>query len=122
VATKDREIAELKELLQQQAENIGSCAVGASAIAEVLDKDELIREERETLTRLEVELREKLRQFEIEASLERARLARERASLEEKLRVIEQEKVHAIPTGGSADSDKSKSSRRWLTRLGIKEE
>ena len=47
------------------------------------------------------ELREKLRQAEIEASLERARLARERASLEEKLRVLEQEKAHASqPTLG----------------------
>ena len=53
--TKDQEIAELKELLQQQAENIGNFAVGASAIADVLDQDELIREERENLARMQEE-------------------------------------------------------------------
>lgn len=122
VATKDREIAELKELLQQQAENIDSSAVGASAIAEVLDQDELIRKERENLARLREELREKLRQAEIEASLERARLAREHASVDEKLRVLEQEKARLHSKEDPADPDKPKSSRRWLTRLGIKEE
>ncbi len=107
VATKDREIAELKELLQQQAENIDSSAVGASAIAEVLDQDELIRKERENLARLREELREKLRQAEIEASLERARLAREHASVDEKLRVLEQEKARLHSKEDPADPDKS---------------
>ena len=46
VAARDKEIAELRELLEQQAESIGNVAVGASAIAEMLDQDELIREER----------------------------------------------------------------------------
>ena len=67
-------------------------------------------------------MREKLRQFEIEASLERARLARERSNLDEKLRVLEQEKVHAAPDDTPPEADKPKSSRRWLARLGIKDE
>ncbi len=127
VAGKDQEIAELKELLQQQAENIGSIAVGASAIADVLDQDELIRVEREHLARLHEELQEKLRQAEIEAALERARLARERASLEEKLRQWEHERgqPRSDDTAAEADrprADRSKSPGRWLARLGLKDE
>jgi hypothetical protein len=127
VTAKDREIAELKELLQQQAENIGSIAVGASAIADVLDQDELIRVEREHLARLHEELQEKLRQAEIEASLERARLARERASIEEKLRQLEHDRGQPRSDGASADSDrpradKSKGPGRWLARMGLKDE
>ena len=122
VSARDNEIAELKELLQQQAENIGSFAVGASAIADVLDRDELIRVERDNLARMQEELREKRRQTEIEASLERAHLSREHASLEEKLRLLEQEKSHRSPKVDSAESEKAKSPRRWLARLGLKDE
>ena len=61
-------------------------AVGASAIAELLNTDELIRVERENLTRLQEELQQKLRQAEIEVSLERARLSRERVAMEDRLR------------------------------------
>ncbi len=122
VAARDKEIAELKELLQQQAENIGSFAVGASAVADVLDRDELIKAERDNLVRMQEELRDKLRHAEVEASLERARLSREHASLEEKLRLLEQEKSHRSPVREPAEPEKSKSSRRWLSRLGLKEE
>jgi hypothetical protein len=103
-------------------EKIGNFAVEASAIAKVLDQDELIRKERENLARMHEELREKLRQAEIEASLERARLAREHASVDEKLRVLEQEKARVRPNEGSADPDRPKSARRWLARLGIKDD
>lgn len=112
VAEKEREIGELKRLLDDQSSNIGGLAVGATAIAAVLDQDELIREERENLKRIQDEWRMKLRQAEVDISLERAKLARERAELDEKLqRLASSAKDHA-----DAGPDKKKS-RRWLSLL-----
>ncbi len=51
VAERELEIQELKQLLDQQAGSIGDVAVGAAAIADMLDKDELVREERENLVK-----------------------------------------------------------------------
>ncbi|MHB9067820.1 MAG: hypothetical protein ACYC4B_28905, partial [Pirellulaceae bacterium] len=97
-------------------------AVGASAIADVLDQDELIRVERENLARMQEELRNKLRQAEVEASLERARLSRDHAALEEKLRQLEQDKSHRSPERVAPEPEKAPASRRWLARLGLKDE
>ena len=124
VADLAQEIEELKQLLDQQAGNIGDVAVGASAIAEMLDQDDLIREERENLNRLQEEWREKLRKAEVDISLERAKLARDKAQLEEELQSIKQERERY---GNASTSDdecggKSKQSRRWLARLGIKDD
>jgi len=127
VADKEREIEELKQLLDQQTGNIGDVAVGAAAIAEMLDQDELIREERENLAKLQLEWRDKVRQAEVDNSVERAKLAREKAQLEEELQSIKQERARygnakSAASDSSQDSGKSKQSRRWLTRLGIKDD
>jgi hypothetical protein len=124
IADKDCEIADLKQLLENQSSSIGDVAVGAAAIAEVLDQDQLIREEREKLTRLQDDWREKLRQAEIDISVERAKLARERAELEEKARVLESEQRAFLASGGSmTDGDNQKpQSGRWLSRLGLKDD
>ena len=42
--------------------------------------------------------------------------------MEEKLRQLEQEKSQNARCAQSSDPEKSKQSRRWLTRLGLKEE
>ena len=86
VAQKDHEIAELRELLENQSANIGSMAVGAAAVAAVLDQDELIGQERRRLAELENEWREKLRAAEVEMSVERAKIARERLALQDEAR------------------------------------
>ncbi|MGE0606411.1 MAG: hypothetical protein AB7O62_04725 [Pirellulales bacterium] len=123
VQEKDREIEELQELLQQQSTQFGTMAVGAAAVVEVLDKDEIIRQERENLQHLQDEWREKLRKAEVDISVERAKLARERADLEEKLRTYEAQQAQqakesaANPKEKPAKPDRS----RWLTRLGLKE-
>ena len=123
VAEQEREINELKQLLDQQAGNIGDVAVGASAIAEMLDQDELIREERENLNKLQVEWRDKVRQAEVDISQERAKLAREKAQLEEELQAIKQERaLYGNKQEPDSDGAASKQSRRWLTRLGIKDD
>jgi chromosome segregation ATPase len=120
LAEKERELEELRKLLDSQAQQVGAVAVGASAIAQVLDTDELIRQERETLKQLQESLREQLAKAEIDISLERAKQARERAELEEKMRTMEAERSNGS-TPGDANGDKGKKAggRKWLTRLGL---
>lgn len=118
LAEKDREIAELRRLLEEQATNIGSVAVGAAALERLLDQDEVIRQQREHLRQLEEEWKEKLRKAELEISLERAKLAREKALLEERQRELE-EKLQNLEKMGQP-AEKTKAARgRWLTRLGL---
>ena len=98
VAEKDQEIAELRQLLENQASNIGSVAVGAAAVAQLLDQDDLVREERENLQRLQDEWREKLRRAEVEISVERAKIARERREMDETLlRVRRHSRTGSLP-------------------------
>jgi chromosome segregation ATPase len=124
-AEKDREIQELKQLLDQQSSNLGAVAVGAAAFGEMLDKDEVIRQERERLQLLQVEWEGKLRQAEIDLSVQRAKLARERNELEEKQRHIDQQKTDQVNSDAedtAAGKTKKPTRGRWLSRLGLKEE
>ncbi len=126
VGQKDHEIADLRKLLEEQSNNLGSVAVGAAAISAALDQDELIQQERERLKAAQAEWRDKLRQAEIDVSLERARIARERSELEEKLSLIESERAQfqnkgpGGTTGNAGDGQKAQRGR-WLERLGLKE-
>jgi hypothetical protein len=126
LAQKDQEIYELKDLLQNQSSNLGSVAVGAAAIAQLLDQDELIMQERERLRVSQEEWREKLRVAEVELSVERAKIARERMMLEDKFRQFEEQAANRGTadagqgsSGGGNDDGKGK--RRWLSRLGIRD-
>jgi hypothetical protein len=125
VAEKDRELSELRRLLENQSSNLGSVAVGAAALEQILDHDDLVREKKEQLLQLQEEWREKLRRAEVEISVERAKIARERLELEDKLRSLH------IPqpdgTAGSVDPSlfekgKNRPRSRWLTRLGLQED
>ncbi len=124
VEAKNRELAELKEVLEQQSSSIGSMAVGAAALGELLGQDEIIQQERERLTAMQQEWSDKLRQGEVDLSLERAKVARERAEVDERQRALEvslaKARANAPPT-----SDSSKVKRppreRWLSRLGLKD-
>lgn len=123
-AEKDREIQELKQLLDEQSSNLGSVAVGAAAFGEMMDKDEVIRQERERLQLLQAEWEEKLRQAEIDLSVQRAKIARERNELDEKQRQIEQQKTDQVsiePDGNASSKSKKPQKGRWLSRLGLKE-
>jgi len=124
IGEKEREIAELRQLLENQSASLGSVAVGAAALGQVLDNDALIREERENLRRLQAECEEKLRKAEIEVSLERAQIARERAQLEESRRAIGDHAEHSQAASDQADKSgkPAKPARgRWLSRLGLKD-
>ena len=58
-----------------------------------MDQDELIQQEREKLRLLQEEWREKVRQSEIDISIERARVARLRAEIEDKVSNYETERA-----------------------------
>jgi len=124
VAEKDAEIAELQRMLNEQSNRVGEVAVGAAAIAEMLDQDELITEERANLKRLQDEWREKLRKAEVELATERARLARERSGMADEIaelkaerKRLEELKAELGPAG--ANSKKPAKGGRWFARLGL---
>lgn len=119
LAAKDRELEAMRHLLENQSANLGAMAVGAAAVGELLDQDEIIRQQRETLQRLEAEWREKLRQAEVELSLERAALARQRAELEEKLRQIEE--LQAQGPSASVETASKKPPGGWRNFFGLNE-
>ncbi len=124
VAQKDRDIAELRRILAQQSDNIGSISIGAAAVAQTLDQDELIQQEREKLRLLQEEWREKVRQSEIDISIERARVARLRAEIEDKVSNYETERAKNPLEGEGAnlpDGTKRPVRGRWLSRLGLKD-
>ncbi len=122
LAAKDHEIEELQQLLSAQSANIGEVSVGAAAFSEVLSSDEIVRTERERLQQLQREWEEKLRQAEIDLSVQRARIARERAEIEERQRVM-QEQQPDEEGGITIDVEKPKPQRgRWLSRLGLKDD
>jgi len=119
LADKDKEIHELKHVLEQQSDNLGSVSVGANAVGEILDKDAIIREEREHLRRTQEELQEKMRLAEIDISVERAKIARQRAELEEMQRVMQKGREETSPDSQTPSQPDKPSRGRWLSRLGL---
>jgi chromosome segregation ATPase len=127
IVARDQQIAELKQLLAQQTEQMAaeSSAPQAPAIdPQIFDQDEIIRQERERLAVLEKELQGKLRQAEVELSVERAKIARERSGLEEQQRQLASEKAAMAgqrPGQSANPNAPKKPGQRWLARLGLKE-
>lgn len=116
VAQKDEEIADLKRLLE---ENGGSSTdkQQQTAVDNLLDADDLVRQEREKLAQTQAEWREKIGQAEIDISVERAKIAREQAELEERVRQFESQHQ---PAESNKEADDGKPARgRWLARLGL---
>jgi len=117
VAKKDEEIRELQRQLQNAGG--GDSHANQAAVAEVLDRDETIQQERERLQQIQREWREKIGRAETDLAVERAKLARERAELGEKLQQLEQ---RPELRSSSAEPAETKPNRgRWLTRLGLKD-
>ncbi len=110
----------LKKLLEEQgSDNLQPADVDDEKIAEALDSDAIIQQERESLKQLQAQLQEKLRQTEIDISQERAKIAREKVQLEEKLRALDE---HNSSSTSEHQIDK-KTGRpahgRWLAHLGL---
>ncbi|HEV3024384.1 MAG TPA: hypothetical protein VGX76_18035, partial [Pirellulales bacterium] len=80
-----------------------------------------VRTERERLRQLQLEWEEKLRQAEVDLSVERAKMARERAEIEEIQRRFNetQSQNDEQPIGAK---DKKPQRGRWLARLGLKDD
>jgi len=120
VAQKDKEIGELKRLLEEQSNSLGPMAVGAAAVVDLLDHDELIRQERDKLMQVQAEWREKIGRAEIDISVERAKIARDRAELEDKIRQYQMDQVTRAQNDEPSDPTRPVRGR-WLARLGLKD-
>ena len=116
------ELKQLRRMLHEKSQseiNVDDAtATGAAAIAEILGNDELVREERVRLKDLQQEWDEKFRKIEVETSLERARLARDRQQIAEKLAEAESELAQLRREQRTAE-ETGHASRRWLAKLGI---
>lgn len=116
-------LEEKKELRQEVDEEDESLVVGASGLAQLIDADALISEERRKLEAVRAEWEEKLRQAEVELSLERAKIARERREMEMRQTELEErmanvrEQEQLRPPEENATEPK----RRWLKHLGLGE-
>ncbi len=120
VAKKQDEIDELTKLLDDQSSRVGDVAVGAAAIAQIIDQDELIQEERARLEQLKTEWKEKLRKAEVDVSVERANLARHEVELQNKMETLEAEAAKLERQKENSQANPPDRGR-WLTRLGLKD-
>ena len=94
-------------------------AIGAAGVAQLLDNNDLINQEREKLKEMQQEWEAKLRQAEIDLSMERAKLARERSEMELEVAQLKRAAAQEHNVGISPGDKKE---RRWKNFLGIKEE
>ncbi len=120
ITRRDEEIEELREIVRMQSEARDGLAIGAAGVAQMLDGDELIQQERQKLREIQEEWESKLRQAEIDLSMERAKIARERIALDkqkEELSQYTKEVVMPACTGKGKGKE-----RRWLSILGLGEQ
>lgn len=116
VASKDREIHELREQMESLGEQHAAGAV--HSLQETIDADEVVMQHRQRIADIETELTEKLRQAELELSLERAKIAREQTELAEWR--IELEAIRdAIPQRGEGGNSGGAGKTRWFSKLGL---
>lgn len=116
-AEKDQEIAELRQRLENARLEASEAVQRRSLIDKAIDADAAIAQERERLRQLQEHWRDELRKAEVELSVERAKIARQRIEMEEKLRAMES----ASPKSSNEESADSPSRGRWLARLGLTE-
>jgi hypothetical protein len=120
VAKKDEELALLKQRLEELELNPRTSGAKDKAVAEILDRDEIIQQEREKLKQLHAEWREKIGKAETDLSVERAKIARERAELANRMQSYQA--TAQSRTSSNEPSDAGKPVRgRWLSRLGLKD-
>jgi len=123
VAEKEAEIKQLQRQLEDLRTERVSAAAQDAAAAAILDQDAVIAAERERLRKLQDLCLEKQRAAEVELSVERAKLARQRVELEDRLHAMESDLARrqaASPGSDDSHPNPSKSVRgRWLARLGL---
>ncbi len=126
IAAKDQEIAELKRLIEAAGDGPLQTTDDVEArreqqVAEILDADELIQTEREKLLQMQEEIAEKQRRAEVEISLERAKMARAKAALEEQVATLMRERDESGKHEEPNDDDADKGGR-WRARLGLSDD
>ncbi|MCE9546513.1 MAG: hypothetical protein K8T25_13485 [Planctomycetia bacterium] len=128
VAERDAEIARLKhqilELTQERTARSDDATASANANATMLDQDATVAAERQRLLKLEAELLDRQRVVEVEMALDRAKIARERVELEDRLHGMKSEMAQRGESSGTqlGRTEPAKGSRgRWLARLGLKD-
>jgi hypothetical protein len=118
---KDEEIKNLIKLVDEQSTASNSLAIGAVAVGKAVNLNELVLIEQQKLKNLHDEWLERQRQFEIEMSRERAKLARDRLDflreLEEKV-VEHSDKVFNQAPSPPISTNKSGASK-WFKHLGF---
>jgi chromosome segregation ATPase len=118
VAEKDRQIAALEaQLSAPSASASADDEAHNRKINELIDADAIIAEHRKRAAQLEREMDDKLRAAELELSVERAKMARQRVELEELRANLESQRQSLEASGGAPASGAPK--RRWLSKLGI---
>ena len=124
LVSREQEIRELRNLVEQQSISQNGLAIGAAAVADVVEADDIIIAERMKLREMQHDWEQKQRQSEIEMSLERAKLAREHLELQDKLRELQQLQKGSGTNEGNASSEKSSTKQRgnWFARLGLKDD
>lgn len=121
IAAKDQEIEQLKARLEEQGRDGPAITRDSASTAQIVDNDALIQQERGRLQQLQEEWQEKLRQAEVELSLERAKLARQRAELDERIRAAEAASPKRPDASNTDRQPQTESSGhgRWLARMGL---
>jgi len=117
---RDKEISDLKALIEQQSIAHDGLAIGVAAVAEMIESDGMIVEERLRLKELREGWEQKQRLAEIEMSMERAKLARERLELQEKTRNFNDNNIPQSDEEKKAS--KALNRGKWLARLGLRDE
>jgi chromosome segregation ATPase len=119
VAQKDNEIAALKSQLSTVATAPSQVAADEQdeRTQELIDADEIVAAHRKRVAQLEREMEEKLRTAELEISVERAKIARQKSELED-LRAELQSQRHAYAEH-VGDPASGGPRRRWLSKLGL---
>lgn len=112
---REEEIKELQCCLQQEKQ----AKVAVGAIPNLVDADELVRKERETLRQLRAEWEEEFRAGEIAASLERAKLSRERRQLSQMNEELQEQLSHLRRQAEEDRKAGVTGARRWLAKLGL---
>jgi hypothetical protein len=115
VAEKDQLIDELKSQLAAKAEPAAAADDSHNrAVNELLNADEIIAAHRKKAAEMEQELEAKLRAFELEMSVDRARIARQKVELDQLRQDLEAERK-----AGGAAANGGPPKRRWLSKLGL---
>ncbi len=120
LAEKDRQIEELRRQLNQQ-HNAAKIEVERLAAMEQAIDDESLGKERQQLEVLRKEWEEKLRQAEIELSMERAKLARREAELNERAKACPEQSPSENQPQKTSGQPPEATGNRWLSRLGLTE-